>query len=218
MRVITEFSEILKNFNAPVKVDLIMDIGLVADSFHITLKDYLKTIEDASDCSRQESPLLPLNCLKYIEYSSDRVKLYTVVEKRQWDIEFNEIVLKVGFPRLIFSWSIWNKDVTLDKIVAIKRGLLTDQSPLYHFPFSHVDHGSNNKVCMGGNVFPTITSLTQLETMHSLFFSAPFSTDYGAKTKSNKPIWQLFSEVCNEKDFDDELLVPTTQILSDLFK
>lgn len=217
MKVVTEFSEVITDFNQTVKVDILEENGLVVDSFNMTLDDYLTTITESTGANKRvESPLLPSNCIKLINYLPYREDVFTVVNNQQWEITFSGERFKVGFPRLVFKWKVYKHNrVELSQIVAIKKGRITEDMPIYYFPFTHVNE--NGDVCMGGNVIPNITGIHQLETMHSLFFSAPFSTDYGARTTTGNPVWKLFSEICSEREFPDEILIPKNKTLTEFF-
>ena len=92
---------------------------------------------------------------------------------------------------------------------------ITGETSLYQFPYSHVE--SNGKVCMGGNKVEEIHCLAELETKHNIFFHSPFSTDWGAKTKLGKQVAVLFSSDFNQKDFNEDVLLPMGYTFNEFF-
>jgi hypothetical protein len=212
----------LHSFNDYVEVVQTKDSGekLV---YQMTLLDLIHSLSSSSaEYIKEESPNLPANCRKFVKKNNGKeYDVYIEIPKQQWNVELNGNPFKVGFPRLIFKWNLsktsagkWK--VSLSKIVAVKgtRRISAD-TPVYQFPYSNVD--SNGNVCMGGNQWPEISDMAELETLHSVFFHSPFSNDWGAKTKLNKRLEELFGDIFNEKDFDDEVLVPYGRSFSQFF-
>lgn len=197
------------------------------DSFYkMSLKNLLDSLSASIDQSRVESPLLPYNCIKFV-YTSVGYEVYTEVPKKQWMINYNGNYFKVGFPRMIFRYNLFQKvcdktnttsfRVDLTNIVAIKADQQINGSiELYNFPFSHVSD-SDARVCMGGNVLKDIKILKELEDYHVTFIHSPFSNDYGAKVKSGKPVHELFSDTYLERDFDDSELISLNQTFNEFF-
>lgn len=190
--------------------------------YQMSLDDFIKIITSASSNSRVSSPFLPKNCIRYIKTSSG-YEVIVEIPKKRWMINFNGNMFEVGFPRLLFMYECDYDDiqkiysVKIARIFALKGSEnITSDTSLFQFPFSHVDDSGN--VCMGGNVFNNIRCLSELELKHNLFFHSPFSSDYGSKTTLGKPVAELFSDVFNEKDFNDEVLLPTNHTFSEFFK
>jgi Prokaryotic E2 family D len=210
MKFIIEIDDNIKNFNEYVTVTQ-KNGDIVEGVFKMTLNDLIAEIEDATVREEEliETPVLPTNCIKFVWRDINRciADIYILVPKQRWDITFFETPIpKVGFPRMIFKYSIERKKVHLKTIVAVKDdGPIKKDTPVYHFPFSHVSH--DGRVCMGGNTFPDIEEMQQISTFHHLFLGSPFTTDYGAKTTTGKTVNQLFDELSN-KDFNDEWLLP----------
>ncbi|MBA4535201.1 hypothetical protein [Brevibacillus halotolerans] len=126
-----------------------------------------------------ETPYLPTNCIKHfwINRSQKEQLVFIEIPKQKWDISFyNSKFKQVGFPRLIFGYRLKENLIKKIYILAIKdKGRVLGKTEIFKFPFANVLNGS---VCMGGNSLPTIKDLTQLSTMHNLFFAAPSSSCY----------------------------------------
>ncbi|WP_209124375.1 hypothetical protein [Alkalihalobacillus sp. BA299] len=191
--------------------------------YKMSLNDLLRVLSSSTSGARAESPFLPKNCFKHVK-TSRGYEVYVEIPKQRWMINFNGNMFEVGFPRLIFRYDCilrstekGNKySVEIARIVAVKGNeRITGDTPLFQFPYSHVE--SNGKVCMGGNKFEEISCLTELETKHNIFFHSPFSTDWGAKTKLGRDVAILFSSEFNQKDFDDEVLLPMDYSFNKLF-
>lgn len=217
MKFVIELNDTIENFNEYVTVTK-KNGEIVEGIYKMTLNDLLTEIADATTQEEDliETPILPTNCVKFIWRDIDRGKadVYIMVHKQRWNITFYETpISEVGFPRMIFKYSIEGKKVRLQNIIAVKDdGPISKDTPVYHFPFSHVSTDGN--VCMGGNVFPEIEEVQQIGTFHNLFLASPFTSDYGAKSVTGKTVNQLFDALMN-KDFDDEWLLPFTKSVVD---
>ncbi|WP_121616767.1 hypothetical protein [Virgibacillus halodenitrificans] len=212
MKFLIELDDNIENFSEYVTVTK-KNGDMVDGVYKMTLNDLLTEIEDATTREDDliETPILPNNCVKFVwrDITRGKADVYILVPKQRWNITFYESpISQVGFPRMIFKYSIDQKKVSLETIVAVKdNGPIGKDTPLYHFPFSHVS--SQGNVCMGGNVFPDIEEIQQVGTFHSLFLASPFTTDYGSKTVTGKTVNQLFDALKN-KDLEDEWLLPIT--------
>lgn len=217
MKFLIELDDDIKNFDEYVTVTK-KNGDIVEGIYRMTLTDLLAEIEDATSREEDiiETPILPKNCVKFVWRDKARGKadIYIVVPKQRWNITFFETPIpQVGFPRMVFKYSINRKKVNLSTIIALKDdGPITKNTPIFHFPFSHVSNDGN--VCMGGNIFPDIDEIQQVGTFHNLFISSPFSTDYGAKTLTGMSVNQLFDSLKN-KDFDDDWLLPLTKTVTE---
>ncbi|MCM3619714.1 prokaryotic E2 ligase family D protein [Sutcliffiella horikoshii] len=208
---ITIDSKKLRNLNDYVEVRQ-EDNGRVTN-FQMALDDLLSVFSNASE-NMSESPMLPRNCIKHTVTTSG-IDVYIEVPKQIWTIEYSNNKIDVGFPRLIFRYCLQEEklkgnctySVSLDRIVAVKgKRKLTPTTPIFNFPYSHVD--DSGRVCMGGTTLPDIGCISELESMHSLFFNSPFSSDYGAKTTTKEPLWKLLMEDFNNKEFNEDILLP----------
>ncbi|WP_201715488.1 hypothetical protein [Rossellomorea arthrocnemi] len=197
-----------------------------SQDYKMSLSNFIQLLSSAGEADKTESPFLPKNCIKYVQ-SVMGFRVYCSIPKSQWMINYNGNHFKVGFPKMVFEYEIFNNQqiakeqkkyrVKLSRIVAIEnKGTITGDTPVYKFPYSHVDK-LQGSVCMGGNQLRDIDCLTELETFHSYFLLSPFSEDYGAKVNPTTPLAVLFSDTFNEKDFNDSYLVPAERTLNEFF-
>ncbi len=204
-------------------VDVIQRDNDRENRYKMSLSELLKILSTSTTMgARNESPFLPNNCCKYVETSMG-YEVYIEIPKKKWMINFNGNIFEVGFPRLIFKYDCVRLNgnekgfrVELSKILAVKGNqTIKGDTPLYKFPYSHVESSGN--VCMGGNSIGDIECLSELENKHNIFFHSPFSTDWGAKTKLGLNVAVLFSSNFNQKEFDDEVLLPTEKSFNEFF-
>jgi hypothetical protein len=195
--------------------------------YDMSLSKFIEAISSGVELSNNESPLLPSNCVKYVQLTTG-YKVYCVIPKKQWMINYHGNHFKVGFPKMVFEYNISARGkmtannskkyaVQLTKIVAVKdQGPVKKDTQVFNFPYSHVND-LNASVCMGGTEIRDIDCLSELETFHSYFLDSPFTEDYGAKLQSTTTLHMLFSDVFNERDFKDQLLVPYGKNFSEFF-
>lgn len=213
MKYVIEFDDDITDFSHTVLVTR-KNGGIIESSGKMTLQDLIEalndSIQDVGD-DMYETPILPPNALKFVwqNMKKEIAELYVEVSSGQFDAKLYERDYKqIGFPRMILKYVIsQNTHVRLTHIFAVKNdgNPITNDTPLYHFPYPHV--GTEGNVCMGGNQFPKIKDYRQLATFHMLFIGSPFSSDYGAKTTLNLPISEVFP-LAENKPFNDEWLIP----------
>lgn len=84
-------------------------------------------------------------------------------------------IFMIPFPVLVFYFMVLDGRMTFSKCYAMKKGSVTEDSILYHYPFGNVyDDG---KICWGKNKLPEIKRMKELETLVSLFFGSPTNND-----------------------------------------
>lgn len=212
MNYTIEFSDEISDFNHTVTVTT-KNNGMVESVGKLTIQDLIEalnnSIQEVGD-DMYETPILPQNTLKFIWRNMRKqiAEVFIEVPSGQFDAKLFEREYKqVGFPRMIFNYTVTGNSVRLSKILAVKNDgkLITHDTPLYQFPYPHVS--TDGSVCMGGNAFPKIKDYRQLATFHMLFIGSPFSGDYGAKTMLNLPISEVFPQAEN-KPFNDDWLMP----------
>jgi hypothetical protein len=216
---LVEVMQISQRFDG--KVNSIEDLvkienRLVNGIFKMTLEQFMGAISESSDGDESiTTPLLPRNCIKHVwkKRTAGEQEVFIEIPKNRWDIKYHtQNFDQVGFPRMIFKYTVAKDTAKLSRIVALKEsGQIREDTPLFQFPFSNVD-GSSSNVCMGSNILPGIESISQLSTYHSIFFAAPFGDSYGAKTSTNKGLRELFT-MLSDSDFNDEYLIPTKKTL-----
>lgn len=179
----------------------------VTTEYSITLADLLAILQSNQSLTSYISPLLPKNCIKITDGNVQKV--YIHVPKTQKAIFYGEKMLKLGFPHLIFKWIVQNEQIFDLYIYATKSDKFTAETEIYRFPYSNVYH--DGRVCMGANKFPVLDNIKQLETLHNLFFGAPFNGELARGVGIRKIIKE-----CNNKDFNDDFLEPTGKKLKNI--
>ncbi|MGP4074212.1 hypothetical protein ACTWQB_17045 [Piscibacillus sp. B03] len=191
----------------------------VLSHFHMTVDELRKVINASVEDLQMDTGTLPSNAIRYRE-TDEGVHVFCEVPKKQWVINFRNDAIRVGFPKMLFHYFCkQNKqtyNVSLKHIWAVKDEPIHNDTKMCHFPYSHVDR--DGKVCMGGNRLPDIQSLDQLVTYHSFFVNSPFDTDYGAKTTLRLTLEELYLDTFNEKEFNDDILVPTRETFQETVK
>ncbi|MBU8908080.1 prokaryotic E2 ligase family D protein [Desertibacillus haloalkaliphilus] len=217
----------LQQSNQYVEIEEQNQHGVSFDRYKMTLSDFVRAIQGSIEVIEEEkgdtipTPILPKNCIKHIwtNYNYDTQSgvqdVFIEIPKKRWDIScFDTRMMDVGFPKMVFRYRV---DETMTVrflwVVAVKDTTLTPQTEVFHFPFSNV--GSAGKVCMGGNIFPPIQDIQQLQTLHNYFFQVPFSSDHysAARNLSGiQDIREMFKSV-QDKDFPDTWLQPSGSTL-----
>lgn len=188
-----------------------------------------------------ETPILPANCLKYVnrpstikekkrkseegiqaslKYKSTEQFVFIEIPKKQMDYYYYNSEMKaVGFPRLIFGYRIVDQRVSSIYIFAVKEdGRIKENTPLYKFPYANVS--DSGLVCMGTNPLPLIKDIQQIGTLHNLFFAAPSSAChyYGLRNNSGfNDLRDLYNHMSNNQ-FPDEWLVSMETSFGEFFK
>ncbi|MCM3443601.1 MULTISPECIES: hypothetical protein [Metabacillus] len=217
MEFLIKLTDRLRNFSDYVSVSNQTEQGVVLGEYRMTLSDVIKCLTDSGvEGTRTESPFLPKNCIKLVT-KLNAYEVFIEIPKRQWLVTYNQEQHHIGFPRMVLRYDIFEDQVRSMQLVAVReeKGRINGETPLYFFPFSNVDK-ENSKVCMGNNQVPAVKCLSQLDTMHNLFFSAPFGDDYGCITSEGQSMTKLFS-LLKDTSFNDEWLVPIGTTFNEYF-
>lgn len=216
MQIQITITDQLKSYHEAVKV--------VKENEHgVTIGEYLMPLSEIINCLTQsvdqgvvvETPILPRGCIK-LQTSPLGHIAYLDIPKQQWLISYNDQSVRVGFPRMIFKYDVFKDELRSMHIVAVpEKGRIKGDTPLYHFPYTNVDK-EHAKVCMGTNEMPSIKNLTQLETVHDLFFSAPFGDDYGCMLTEGQNFRTILPLV-QDKPFSDDWLIPIGKTFNEFF-
>ncbi|MDC3424283.1 hypothetical protein NC797_07145 [Aquibacillus sp. 3ASR75-11] len=190
--------------------------GVILGEYKMSLSDFIKSLSSSStDGVRHETPILPNNCIKLVS----TIRGYEVLielPKRKIPVEYRKKQVTIGFPRMIFKYSIVGESIRSLKIVAVKdSGRINENTGVFYFPYSNVHH-SSGEVCMGTNQFPKIDCLSQLDSVHYLFFAAPFGDDYGTMSLAGAGLSELFNKFI-DREFDDDLLIPMNSTVKEFF-
>ncbi len=127
--------------------------------FYLALKEVME--QGTQDNTHYSSGVLPKGCIKHevLSKSGDKQAVWIEVPKAQWDIHFFERPFQqVGFPRLLFRYTVYQKRVTNISVFAVKEDMeLEEGMKLYQFPYSNV-HPSGS-VCTSRVVIPEFRTL-----------------------------------------------------------
>ena len=176
-------------------------------------KAILSSVEKDNKCDCTPTPTLPNNealgiiTLKHVTFSDGREIVFILKKAHRCDIQFYEDVFKdVGIPSLIFAITLSKGQFRKASVLAVKDKNITDDTQLYHYPFSNV--GYNGGICFGRNHMITFDykRLTNLQGFPDMFLSMPNNNDqYGGKNNSGLEYRPLLKELSG-KDFPDEYL------------
>lgn len=206
-------SRILKQILTQARSSL--DKELIHSLFHVTSKVaerewILEVLENyipkKKACS---SPLLPKSCFIYQEML-DGAKLVGVeVEAQRFDIQYHRKQFEeVGHPKMLFLFTLRGQKVINCKIVCVKDHFLTPETHLYRYPFSNVHN--NTSTCWPDLKTYQVKSIAHVGTMPFAFIHS----------QNNEHLFQgvnlgeMYHNL-QEKDFDNDALVPLNQTLND---
>ena len=169
-----------------------------------------------------ETPALPPGAVKYMALPDGRVVLFMEKKEFSHDILYHKTKYKdIPFPNLLFVFVFRPKDdkylLESKKCFAFKNKVLRDTTPLYRFPFSHVDHS-------GGMCFFFLTELQDMAQMSSFihnWISVEFTDHYYNQETKNKwgwPLRQIFNQTQGQPHFDYEKLFEAELTMEDIAK
>ncbi len=198
---------------------------------YVSFDDYAKAIassvkvEESSNISF-ESPILPsfdIRTIFHREYSTGAHHILLVREPAPADFTLHSYnssntkqkvitYKKVGMPRLIFAIKIFENMIQSVKVCAVKAVNITEDTPLFNYPFSNVDgvnkYGSGS-ICFGSNKISTmnVKNLSSLHSVPNMFLSMPNNHDkYGHNLTDYR--YEDLLELLEGQPFDNEILQP----------
>lgn len=205
---------------------------------YITFDDYAKAITSSVKIQADariafESPIMPnfyVRTIFHREYTTGAHHIILVREPEPADfilhtsnssntkqqvLTFN----KVGMPRLLFAIKIFEGMIQSVKVCAVKANNITEETPLFNYPFSNVDCVSSyggGSICFGSNKISTmkVKNLTSLHSVPNMFLSMPNNHDkYGHNLTDCR--YQDLLELLEGQPFDNDILEPTNVKLKD---
>ena len=139
---------------------------------YITFNDLCNAVLAARDDSQVQSlasPLLPKNCIQYIERNNGELAVVMEREAKATDFSYGDKVFKkIGVPKLLFAFRILANTLQEGYVVAVKDNLVSEDTELYHYPFSNVYRSGS--ICWG-NKLPTYGELRYLQNVPEMFLS-----------------------------------------------
>lgn len=215
------------------------DHGLLINEYKMTIDEFIQSVIDSQHRdvvvkhgrrkilmkkrkrAIVDSGCLPSNCVRQVwtDYKNHQQIVFFDIPKTRWDMKYYDTSIEqVGYPRLLFGYQLQGNKVTEMFLFGLKdNGRIRGDTELFKFPFANVKDG---KVCMGGNIYPTITDLYQLSTYHNVFFAAPSSNCYYDTLRNDSGISDLreLYTVLSEKDFPEEWLVSKKMTFDEFIK
>lgn len=175
------------------------------------LDDIIKAMNDIPLASVTcETPVLPKNCIYYARgYEKQE---FVVIERDSFrrDVKYKDKLYKnVGFPKLVMGISLSEGYVYKTMLCAAKDFIIKPDSMLYKYPFSNIYQEIEHpyEVCWGNYEMHNISSTNQLTTLLDVFLSLEMTDEMYPGT--GNMTYQELLESLENRDFDDNLLVPT---------
>lgn len=201
-------------------VDMTVDDNGVETSKKLALSNvamiFAKALEGSVDTKEHWliSPTLPPNTLAYKQSEEGSVQIVFSWGSDVLPFQYEGTLYQaIPFPRLIFcihgkkgeeGYSFYRI-----ALVAVKeQGMITDETKLYHYPFSHVSH--NTTMCYGSNELPKTKKLTDLKDFPRYILTAPNGTDWYGKysNMTEKSLREVLEILDNKKKFPNKWLRP----------
>jgi hypothetical protein len=183
----------------------------------VDIKDLIKVLNESVMKPVGEvisSPLMPTGTIGYKEFL-DR-NAYTVLmyrAPRVASISFEEREYKVGYPAIIFQFTVTNQVLTDTNMYAVKDHLLKPETELFRYPYFNVHNGG--RVCMGNNKI-AIEEAWHLHKAPDILSSLPGNNGLSISNQSGLIGDSLLKEV-EEKPFPEDWLTPMGKTLKQLF-
>lgn len=232
-----EFTDIPANPEYPITAYQIYTSGAKKGPFYLSMKDFLTALENEPEVQydpealrdmEKNTPALPFGTIRYSENESQtRQRVTLEIPQKQWEVRYGEdnLLYTIGFPRMIIQYLVTSQkgvaDLRIDetRIYAVLNNgqPITDETKLYIFPYPNVGKG-NAIVCWGQNQRLTLQNLVELERMFRWFVSAPFNEDHGVRTTHGIPNFKKLLEEIQDKPFNDDWLMPTTNTFGELYE
>ena len=201
-------------------------------SFHVdhnTLFEFIqrncyetKTVKKGYDTPVFETPALPPGTVKYLALPDGRVVLFMEKKEASHDINYHGTIYKaVPFPNLLFVF-LFEPSKNGYRLVnkhcyAHRNHVLRDDTPLYRFPFSHVD--ASGTMCFF--FLNEMKDLAQMTSFIHNWITATFTDHYYNTTDKNKwgwPLRQIFNQTQGKPHFDYDKLFEENLTMKDLVK
>lgn len=187
----------------------------IVETKYITFEDFVGTVLSAKDSKYEKvqfkTPVLPQNCVQYIELTSNSYIIVLKREKGNIDMIYSNRVFKqVGIPTLLFAFKLYKNTLNEGYVVAIKdTKFITLDTKLYCYPFSNV-YEYSHKICWGSNKLPTFDEVSYTQNIPDMFLSMPNSNHGYGKNLSGLEYRPLL-EALEEKEFNEDWLLETNQ-------
>lgn len=198
------------------------DGGMKQKGYLLTLDDLLHALarlKSDNFGAYVKAPILPTECIQYTENESGtKAKALFLYESTQVFVSAGLGTREFIYtPRTLVQYHLL-KNSEGYKVFDIRMACVkpnekvNDYTPLYFFPFPHVNK-ADSKVCMGGNNLELITKLEELNNVYKLFWGSPFSNDYEMKLIGGGNCFEVYVEKHAQQAFNHDHLVPMHELL-----
>jgi len=122
------------------------------------------------------SGLLPKNCLSWTKSSKSDASYYVIRHTKNYaDIQYHDTVYnRFPIPNLVFGFRLNGNKVVGVGIGVIGTGEISENTEMYHYPFSNV---SGFSMCTGGNRLPTVKKTSALANLPYFILGLPDNDD-----------------------------------------
>lgn len=212
---------VVEFFSDSKTVNVINDDGIKKTEKLVGINDFLNSILISIDKNEVNTYISPLyedrKGVKLIQckYYGKNSKIYILFrEKGNVPMPvYHRIYANVGIPSLLFAVHVVNNRMDKLYVVATKDTVITNDTLIYRYPFTHVSY-TNGSVCTGQNRFTPGIEDNNLKLLYEIpnqFFSMPNAgADYANyadnRNDSHIGVEEKFRELDN-KDFDEGLLI-----------
>lgn len=117
----------------------------------ISVKDFIYCLQGSiSEIDNyQQTPIMPQSTLHYLEKSPTMYQLTMYQAPKISEIAYESRTYKVGFPGLVYTFTVNNKRLWGVKAFAVKDELVKPNSQLFKYPF--FNSGDKGSICLGSN-------------------------------------------------------------------
>lgn len=145
---------------------------------------------------------------------TEKEKLYAkvliVLPKSQQMMLYENTRYDVPIPTLLFYITVIKSKLNETKVFALKEERVTEQEPLFVYPFGNVNTNGGN-VCWGSNKWKDIDCLKDLDEVVTLFLQSECNSDHYTAGESctliDTPLRALFERLKKQDQFPDKWLM-----------
>lgn len=235
MNWIFELSDCPLDANNPIKAIRYLDNEVKKGPIYLSVENLVKALKaepdnllDADGYRSKETstPSLPFGTIRYSSNESKSKERITMeIPQKNWEIRYGnkeDEFYTIPFPRMVVQYLVVNSGtqsiVNEMRLYAVlnNKEAISDKTELYVFPYPNVGK-SNGIVCWGQNQRLEIKALVDLERAFLWFISAPFNEDHGVRTTLGIGNFKRLMQEIENKNFDDDWLMPLNKVFEDIF-
>ena len=189
----------------------------------LSIIDIIQSLKQSWDRQNMvESGFLPQNCIAFSRYIEGGNRCYVLdFPERTSDIVYHNTEYdNFPLPRLIFGFMLSSEGRVMSvKIAVADEGTLTEDTKLFHYPFSNVN---GFRMCTGANRFPAYKTMAALNNLPQYVLKLPNNDDQFWK-RDNKLEFGYRELLEHLKDkssayYYTDVLIPSGKTLKDFVK